>query len=111
MSKQIYIDSNGNEVLVSGTIINDNNLPHYTGTPSAGSTAEAIGAKVGFDASITSANVQVASGNRILLTCMTSSSDGIRFDIRGDSQKLYLATTTNGGSTWTTINSLNFPSA
>ena len=44
MSKQIYIDSNGNEVLVSGTIINDNNLPHYTGTPSQGSTAEAIGA-------------------------------------------------------------------
>lgn len=43
MSKQIYIDSNGNEVLVSGTIINDNNLPHYTGTPTAGSTAEAIG--------------------------------------------------------------------
>lgn len=42
MSKQIYIDSNGNEVLVSGTIINDNNLPHYTGTPTAGSTAEAI---------------------------------------------------------------------
>ena len=46
MSKQIYIDSNGNEVLVSGTIINDNNLPHYTGTPTAGTTAEAIGAKV-----------------------------------------------------------------
>ena len=45
MSKQIYIDSNGNEVLVSGTITNDNNLPHYTGTPTAGSTAEAIGAK------------------------------------------------------------------
>ena len=44
MSKQIYIDSNGNEVLVSGTIINDNNLPHYTGTPTAGTTAEAIGA-------------------------------------------------------------------
>ena len=43
MSKQIYIDSNGNEVLVSGTIINDNNLPHYTGTPTQGSTAEAIG--------------------------------------------------------------------
>lgn len=43
MSKQIYIDSNGNEVLVSGTITNDNNLPHYTGTPTAGSTAEAIG--------------------------------------------------------------------
>ena len=44
MSKQIYIDSNGNEVLVSGTITNDNNLPHYTGTPTAGTTAEAIGA-------------------------------------------------------------------
>ena len=43
MSKQIYIDSNGNEVLVSGTITNDNNLPHYTGTPTAGSTAAAIG--------------------------------------------------------------------
>ena len=43
MAKQIYIDSNGNEVLVSGTITNDNNLPHYTGTPTAGSTAEAIG--------------------------------------------------------------------
>lgn len=42
MSKQIYIDSNGNEVLVSGTITNDNNLPHFTGTPTAGSTAEAI---------------------------------------------------------------------
>ena len=45
MSKQIYIDSNGNEVLVSGTIINDNNLPHYTGTPTAGTTAEAIASK------------------------------------------------------------------
>ena len=42
MAKQIYIDENGNEVLVSGTITNDNNLPHYTGTPTAGSTAEAI---------------------------------------------------------------------
>ena len=42
MSKQIYIDSNGNEVLVSGTIINDNNLPHYTGTPTAGTTAYEI---------------------------------------------------------------------
>ena len=46
MSKQIYIDSNGNEVLVSGTITNDNNLPHYTGTPTPNSTAEAIGAKL-----------------------------------------------------------------
>ena len=45
MAKQIYIDSNGNEVLVSGTITNDNNLPHYTGTPTAGSTAEAIASK------------------------------------------------------------------
>ena len=43
MAKQIFIDKNGNEVLVSGTIINDNNLPHYTGTPTAGTTAEAIG--------------------------------------------------------------------
>lgn len=42
MAKQIYIDSNGNEVLVSGTIINDNNLPHFSGTPTAGTTAEAI---------------------------------------------------------------------
>ena len=42
MAKQIYIDENGNEVLVSGTITNDNNLPHYTGTPTAGSTAYEI---------------------------------------------------------------------
>ena len=42
MAKQIYIDSNGNEVLVSGTITNDNNLPHYTGTPTAGTTAYEI---------------------------------------------------------------------
>ena len=42
MAKQIYIDSNGNEVLVSGTITNDNNLPHFSGTPTAGTTAEAI---------------------------------------------------------------------
>ena len=42
MSKQIYIDSNGNEVLVSGTITNDNNLPHFSGTPTAGSTAYEI---------------------------------------------------------------------
>ena len=47
MAKQIYIDSNGNEILVSGTIINDNNLPHYTGTPTAGTTAEAIAYSVG----------------------------------------------------------------
>ena len=46
MSKQIYIDSNGNEVLVSGTITNDNNLPHFSGTPTQGSTAEAIASKV-----------------------------------------------------------------
>ena len=26
MAKQIYIDSNGNEVLVSGTITNDNKI-------------------------------------------------------------------------------------
>ena len=45
MAKQIYIDSNGNEVLVSGTITTDNNLPHYTGTPTAGTTAEAIASK------------------------------------------------------------------
>ena len=42
MAKQIYIDSNGNEVLVSGTITNDNNLPHFSGTPTSGTTAEAI---------------------------------------------------------------------
>ena len=42
MAKQIYIDSNGNEVLVSGTITTDNNLPHYTGTPTAGTTAYEI---------------------------------------------------------------------
>ena len=42
MAKQIYIDSNGNEVLVSGTITNDNNLPHYTGTPTEGTTAYEI---------------------------------------------------------------------
>ena len=45
MAKQIYIDSNGNEVLVSGTITNDNNLPHYTGTPTAGTTAYEIASK------------------------------------------------------------------
>ena len=42
MAKQIYIDSNGNEIPVSGTITNDNNLPHYTGTPTAGTTAYEI---------------------------------------------------------------------
>ena len=42
MAKQIYIDSNGNEVLVSGTITNDNNLPHFSGTPTAGTTAYEI---------------------------------------------------------------------
>ena len=42
MAKQIYIDSNGNEVLVSGTITNDNNLPHYSGAPTAGTTAYEI---------------------------------------------------------------------
>ena len=45
MAKQIYIDSNGNEVLVSGTITNDNNLPHYSGTPTAGTTAYEIASK------------------------------------------------------------------
>ena len=45
MAKQIYIDENGNEVLVSGTITNDNNLPHFSGTPTAGTTAEAIEGK------------------------------------------------------------------
>ena len=45
MAKQIYIDSNGNEVLVSGTITNDNNLPHYTGTPTQGTTAYEIASK------------------------------------------------------------------
>ena len=47
MAKQIYIDSNGNEVLVSGTITNDNNLPHFSGTPTAGSTAYEIASKQG----------------------------------------------------------------
>ena len=45
MAKQIYIDSNGNEVLVSGTITNDNNLPHFSGTPTAGTTAYEIASK------------------------------------------------------------------
>ena len=44
MSKQIYIDSNGNEVLVSGTIATAGNLPLGTTTPT-GSTAEAIAGK------------------------------------------------------------------
>lgn len=30
------------EALGSGTITNDNNLPHYTGTPTQGTTAEAV---------------------------------------------------------------------
>ena len=42
MAKQIYIDKNGNEIPVSGTITNDNNLPHYTGTPTQGTTAYEI---------------------------------------------------------------------
>ena len=46
MAKQIYIDSNGNEVMVSGTITNDNNLPHYSGTPTAGTTAYEIANKI-----------------------------------------------------------------
>ena len=46
MAKQIYIDSNGNEVLVSGTITNDNNLPHFSGTPTAGTTAYEIKGKL-----------------------------------------------------------------
>ena len=46
MSKQIYIDSNGNEVLVSGTITTDNNLPHFSGTPTAGTTAYEIANKI-----------------------------------------------------------------
>ena len=45
MAKQIYIDKNGNEIPVSGTITNDNNLPHYSGTPTAGTTAYEIASK------------------------------------------------------------------
>ena len=48
MAKQIYIDSNGNEVLVSGTITNDNNLPHFSGTPTAGTTAYEIASIGGY---------------------------------------------------------------
>ena len=46
MAKQIYIDSNGNEIPVSGTITNDNNLPHFSGTPTAGTTAYEIASKL-----------------------------------------------------------------
>lgn len=43
MSKQIYIDSNGNEVLVSGTIANAGNLPLGSDFSDPTSTAGAIG--------------------------------------------------------------------
>ena len=42
MSKQIYIDSNGNEVLVSGTITNAGNLPLGSDFSDPTSTAGAI---------------------------------------------------------------------
>ena len=74
MAKQIYIDSNGNEVMVSGTITNDNNLPHYSGTPTAGSTAEAIASKqdkikVAKDTGTTSANgnIGVTRTNKFII--------------------------------------------
>ena len=62
MAKQIYIDSNGNEVLVSGTITNDNNLPHYTGTPTAGTTAYEIASKLD-KTSVKTASVTVSGSS------------------------------------------------
>lgn len=46
MAKQIYIDSNGNEVLVSGTITNAGNLPLGSDFSDPTSTAGAIKAKI-----------------------------------------------------------------
>ena len=43
MAKQIYIDENGNEVLVSGTITNAGNLPLGSDFSDPNSTAGAIG--------------------------------------------------------------------
>ena len=71
MAKQIYIDSNGNEVLVSGTITNDNNLPHYTGTPTAGTTAYEIASKIDLSKFITeiySGTSAQATGDSVNLT-------------------------------------------
>lgn len=42
MAKQIYIDENGNEVLVSGTITNAGNLPLGTDFSDPNSTAGAV---------------------------------------------------------------------
>ena len=69
MSKQIYIDSNGNEVLVSGTIINDNNLPHYTGTPTAGTTADAIASLITTETQSTTATIAGNSNATIDIDC------------------------------------------
>ena len=76
MAKQIYIDSNGNEVLVSGTITNDNNLPHYTGTPTPNSTAEAINKASEYQSG--DSIVFNTSGKALYAPCVYASSTEIR---------------------------------
>ena len=77
MAKQIFIDSNGNEIPVSGTITNDNNLPHYTGTPTAGSTAEAIASKV--NTSDIETTLDTSSPNPIANSAVATAINGIGF--------------------------------
>ena len=85
MSKQIYIDSNGNEVLVSGTIINDNNLPHYTGTPTAGTTAYEIARSkewIGVDIKQGTTAISLPNGwNELFVICQYGNSGGPQLQV------------------------------
>ena len=70
MSKQIYIDSNGTEIPVSGTITTDNNLPHFSGTPTAGTTAEAIASRAKIIEYTPTTNTATITADAIGAVCM-----------------------------------------
>ena len=97
MSKQVYIDENGNEIQVSGTITNDNNLPHYTGTPTAGSTAEAIRAKTNvFKNKITIGTV--TAGTKYDLFTLSNFTGGLVADFSALKGLMYLGGGGNANS-------------
>ena len=109
MAKQIYIDENGNEVLVSGTITNAGNLPLGSDFSDPTSTAGAIKAlqdKIDFS-SVTGTKFEIV-GNRLLITLYSNAekTNGLRIDFNGTSNVIQLATLVNG--TFTVVNSIVF---
>lgn len=129
MSKQIYIDSEGNEIQVSGTVNSADMLPLEAG--SSKMTSEAIGPlsdltttnkdslvdavnevdnrKLAMSSSVNRGTIQISgSNNRMVITIYADANNGMRMDFRGDNNVIRLATTSDGGTNWTNTNEIAF---